>query len=1362
MKKLFVLLLLSSLLAIGCGAAGITSQSASSLPENGSGVAEQQIADQTVPMEGGQVTDGSSLSGQANAGSDDKTKPVIKAEFKDIKTVLTDQSNKKAIEGAVITIVDSNGKVVATVTTNANGEAIFTFSVAATEVDQNYKVIIKKDGYTTDGGFVMEISNLNDLAALVGSIALSPIIKTIDVVLTDTQGNAINGATIVITNSQGQTVGSDTTEGNGSASFSVNAAENKQDDTYTATITHPYFNDIIITADSLDALLAKIEDLQDNSSKFVKTMKTIAGEEVVVYDTENKPLFGAKISITNSEGNVSTVTTNSSGKAVITYSLILEIAEKGFTVTIDSERYKTFNKTGVSFDEILAQISNARLERDLAVYSNVIATLKDQSNNKAIEGAVIEVVDSNGKIVATVTTNASGIATFDFSVDAADVNQNYKVIITKEGYGDNNKFVHEITSLNNLSTVLSQVLLAPIIKPANVVLKDSEGNAISGASIVITNSQVQTVGSDITDASGSASFSINAAENKQNDSYTATITHPYYTDSNGITVTAGSLDELISKLEGLQNNASQFVKTIVGVTGETVVIKDLDGNVLANTTITIQDGNGNVYSFTTDENGQAVINFAIAIDIAQKGFTVTISKDGYDTKEINVSSVNDIISSISGTLLAKTIKNYDFSMTVVDQTSTTPLSGVSFTVKNSSGTIVGTTVFSDGQGNISSQLSVTVDEIPGNYTAEISKGGYFSNVYSANSLDALFLLLYNKDINISVNSVVINKTITDIYGNALPNTTVTVKNADGTTAGTGVTNSSGLLTMTVNADNEDATFTVEIKNPYYNVVTLNNVTLTGIENALGSFADQLVKQTVVVTNKIVKITDVKTGAVVAGAAVVIKDNAGNVLLSGTTLANGTIAVNFTVDKDVSEKPFSLSLSMNGYKSESFSYSNLTELLAGLAIVKGIEKFNYATVTNLAVELILKDLDSGSAIQYAGIEIFNKAETQKLSSGITDVNGTSIFQVSTESSNDGIVIVIKHTNYTPVDGYKVVVDDIQDLSSILRTISLKKLNNNTIVDGDDDNVSDDNDDGQTDPNYAKVVTGEFILVYEDQYPTALDEGNDSDYNDAVIKLIIEEQINADNKVAKIILKTQVIASGSGGKHAFGINIRAAGQNVLQRNLISHIKKELLENGVQRDNASYTQTNFFVTNTRVVEWTPATPLNRTDLAPMPYDPYLIPGGAQNCEPENYVYVPGSFAYNGRTINERKELHLSFVETSYTGPTTHFAKNQPWAIMVPNTWKWPYEINNAAGVKCNIYNAYPDFKGWYESKGVNFKEWYNNPSNAYVYPFTLTSTVLGGYILGISAPTGLLMVLLFAAVFASFMMIYLFNRRRSKITQ
>jgi len=350
-------------------------------------------------------------------------------------------------------------------------------------------------------------------------------------------------------------------------------------------------------------------------------------------------------------------------------------------------------------------------------------------------------------------------------------------------------------------------------------------------------------------------------------------------------------------------------------------------------------------------------------------------------------------------------------------------------------------------------------------------------------------------------------------------------------------------------------------------------------------------------------------------------------------------------------------------------------------------FDFSTINTVEVNMLFKDIETDTPIQRGTVAVYDKAGFDKITDAFTNDDGVASFNVSTDFLNDGLSVIITHPEYTPVDGYKIIVDDISKIEVMDREIKIKKIEEENIVkseDSDGDGIADIDDDYPTDSKYAKIVKGEFVLAFEDLFPGK----GDADFNDAVIKLSIEERINADNKIAYIKIGAQPLASGAGYNSIFGIY--AAGKKYV---LIDNIKKSLNNNWNTKpgDRKCVPGTYSFV------EIIPTTPLDRADMI-MPYDPYLVPNGASK--------------------KSTDEIHLSFVKSKYTGKKLD-TDGFPWAIVVPGNWYWPLEG------KSGIFNAYPQFKTWYQSSGKEAGDWYMNPEMSKVYSLCNADSALTGYI-------------------------------------
>lgn len=347
------------------------------------------------------------------------------------------------------------------------------------------------------------------------------------------------------------------------------------------------------------------------------------------------------------------------------------------------------------------------------------------------------------------------------------------------------------------------------------------------------------------------------------------------------------------------------------------------------------------------------------------------------------------------------------------------------------------------------------------------------------------------------------------------------------------------------------------------------------------------------------------------------------------------------------------------------------------VIESGKDFDYSTIKTYGFELSVKDAES-NPIDKCSILIFDD-DSGEINRSTTDQEGKAVFSVTVKRTNKSFKVELTHPAYqTKV----VVIEDIEKLEKILREIFLaKKVEEVKIVDSDNDGVADDSDAFPNDPRYVGTNYNEYTIAFEDLYPNK----GDADFNDLVVKLNIEEYVNGKDEVVKIVLKSKVLASGAGYSNVFGINIKG-----VRYMLLENPKGDLGNQWNARKTDKFVDANF---HEKVIEF--EQPVKRSELAPMPYDPFIV------CNK-----VAG------------REVHLPFVQTDYKDKVLD-SDGFPWAILVPENWEWPYET-------VKIYLAYPKFKEWYESKGELNKDWYLFPEKANVFPRT---SGLTAYIMNIS---------------------------------
>jgi hypothetical protein len=340
-------------------------------------------------------------------------------------------------------------------------------------------------------------------------------------------------------------------------------------------------------------------------------------------------------------------------------------------------------------------------------------------------------------------------------------------------------------------------------------------------------------------------------------------------------------------------------------------------------------------------------------------------------------------------------------------------------------------------------------------------------------------------------------------------------------------------------------------------------------------------------------------------------------------------------------------------------------------------FDFSTVTNIKVFLNVVDGTTGLPVKQASISLANAtADSWK---GFTDDLGISIFTATVASASQTTSIAVAHAGYkniqSPITGIGKLIEIGKKIAMTPETLVIPP------VDSDGDGVADSEDDYPYDSTGAKTITGVYTLAFEDLYPSK----GDADFNDLVVRLTITEKIDSQNKLRQINLKTKLMASGAGYKNQFGINI-----NGVRRILISNPKAVSIYTLGYYD--KYGQLKYYSNTSGTYR----------DCAELSHSPILFEGGISRESVGAMPYDPFIIC-NGVAGNE---VHLPSVETSFTGMTKD-TDGFTWALLVPETWKWPKE-------SASVYNAYPYFQNWYTSFGENNSDWYMTYSSSYVYTY------------------------------------------------
>ena len=331
-------------------------------------------------------------------------------------------------------------------------------------------------------------------------------------------------------------------------------------------------------------------------------------------------------------------------------------------------------------------------------------------------------------------------------------------------------------------------------------------------------------------------------------------------------------------------------------------------------------------------------------------------------------------------------------------------------------------------------------------------------------------------------------------------------------------------------------------------------------------------------------------------------------------------------------------------------------------------------------------------------LLSKPEDELLVLGFEDMNRTP-GRGSDNDFND-VLVAIKVTPFSAIDRGQI------------RLLS-------AIADSDGDSIPDDIDAFPQDPERAARrfypnATGYGSLAFEDLWP----KKGDFDMNDLVVAYRSIEILNAKNEIVDLKLMYEIRARGAGSDNGFAIHLPGVKSDMIdpaQTTLSIGDKSPTalpLESG-------QTEAVFILSpNVTLLTSTGAAfpcsmmntvdkcarsaalpmvanihfkqPLTKAQLGNAPYNPFIYRTTQRGLEIHLVDHPP--------TAKANPKLFGTLDDTSNPAQGRYYrtVDNMPWALDVPETWRYPTEWNNIAW-------PYPDFVTWATSGGTTAENWY-----------------------------------------------------------
>ncbi|WP_158084198.1 LruC domain-containing protein [Marispirochaeta aestuarii] len=290
---------------------------------------------------------------------------------------------------------------------------------------------------------------------------------------------------------------------------------------------------------------------------------------------------------------------------------------------------------------------------------------------------------------------------------------------------------------------------------------------------------------------------------------------------------------------------------------------------------------------------------------------------------------------------------------------------------------------------------------------------------------------------------------------------------------------------------------------------------------------------------------------------------------------------------------------------------------------------------------------------------------------------------------------------------ISIDDMAAFSHIRRTVSMVQSSSGNSIslsagargigpmrDSDGDGVPDKYDEFPDDPDSAFVMNipadQNITIAFEDLFGQA--NAGDADYNDFIANYNIQEILDAEGRVKRLIIQAKALQKLAGYNHAFGLRIDSfEGKAALSGTFINSGGNEARlarRVGAPAEIVLFARTDkalgkeaYFVLDFDSPQYflDDAAPEGTALLSRPPFNPYL------------YVY------------DTRHDIHLADAESlsRSINPEVRFIDDDgfPWALLIPIDWVHPDEGQR-------IEELYPDFTDWRLSGGLEARDWYENP--------------------------------------------------------
>ncbi|EHI6972480.1 Ig-like domain-containing protein [Escherichia coli] len=810
-----------------------------------------------------------------------------------------------ALAGQTVSVLADNGATVTpTVTTEPDG----TVEISVTSQTAGVSAVtatINSSSLSRNVTFIADVrtAKIGDLAVIKdGSVADGATANTLQVKVTDANGNVLAGQTVSMMAGNGATVVPTVTTGpDGTVEISV-TSQTAGVSAVTASINNSSLSrDVTFVADVRTAQITDLAVIKDGSVADGAMANMLRAR---VTDAFGNMLAGQTVSVTAGNGATvaSTVTTKPDGTVEI--SVTSQTAGSStVTATINSSS-QSRNVTFVA-DVRTAKIADLVVIKDGSVADGATAnTLRARVTDafgNALAGQTVSVLADNGATVApTVTTQPDGTVEISVTSQTAGTST-VTASINSSSLSRDVTFIADVRTAQIADLVVIKdgvVADGAMANMLRVRVTDANGNTLGGQTVSVTADNSAMVASTvITGPDGTVEISV-TSQTAGISAVTVSINNS--TLSQNVMFIADIRTAQIAELVVIKDGSEAD-----GATANTLQVKvtDANGNALAGQTVSVLADNGAMVTPTVTTQPDGTVEISVTSQTA--GTTAVTASINSSSQSRNVTFIADVrTAKIADLVVIKDDSVADGAMAnmlrarVTDAFGNT-LAGQTVSVTAGNGATVTPTVTTQPDGTVeisvtSQTAGTTVVTASINSSSQSRNVTFIADVRTAKIAD----LVVTRDNSVADASTAntLQVKVTDANGNTLAGQTVSVMAGNGATvAPTVITEPDGTVEISVTsqtAGTTAVTASINSSTLSQNVTFIADVRTAQIADLVvikdGSVADGAMANMLQV-----KVTDAN-GNVLAGQTVsVFAGNGATTAPTVTTQPDGTVEISVT-------------------------------------------------------------------------------------------------------------------------------------------------------------------------------------------------------------------------------------------------------------------------------------------------------------------------------------------------------------------------------------------------------------------------------------------------------------------------------------